>query len=107
MNLEHLASQLVAIGLDVAIKATVLLVLTCAVISLYRRSSAAIRHSIWLVAMLGLLALPLATWALPAWRLPILPAGYAGTTVEALKAESRASVASAQSFTLFNSCMPN
>ena len=59
--------------LDTAAKGTVLLLLACLVVWLCRRSSAALRHSIWCTTMGGLLLLPIASWALPTWQLPILP----------------------------------
>jgi beta-lactamase regulating signal transducer with metallopeptidase domain len=97
MILDQLASQLLAPGLDVAVKATVLLVLAGAVTGLCRQSSAALRHSIWLVAMLGLIVLPLATWALPAWRLPILPASLAQPPAQISVEENQEAVESIQS----------
>jgi beta-lactamase regulating signal transducer with metallopeptidase domain len=60
--------------LDTAAKATVLLSLTCVIAWLLRRTSAALKHSIWSLSLLALILLPAASWMLPSWRIPILPA---------------------------------
>ena len=73
MNLNTLTGWFAPLLLDTSIKGTVLLLLGCMTAWLCRRSSAALRHSIWLIAMLGLLLLPIASLALPAWRIRILP----------------------------------
>jgi beta-lactamase regulating signal transducer with metallopeptidase domain len=67
--MESLAYLLV----DMTVKGTLLLLAACVAVSLLRRSSAALRHSVWRLAMLSLLLLPIVAWALPEWRLPILP----------------------------------
>src|SRR5467141_1797207 len=51
-----------------SVKATVLLVLTILAVSLLRRRSAAERHQVWAVGILGSLALPVLTFLLPAWH---------------------------------------
>src|SRR5262249_61412064 len=39
-----------------------------------RNASAASRHAVWSLAVCALLLLPVLTWAVPAWRVGILPA---------------------------------
>src|SRR5262249_55469297 len=39
-----------------------------------RNASAASRHAVWSLALGALLLLPVLTWAVPAWRVAILPA---------------------------------
>ena len=67
--------------LEILIKATALLAIAAIANRLLaRRASASARHGLWTLAIAGLLALPLASLALPAGtlRLPILPAQNAG-----------------------------
>ncbi len=58
--------------LDVAAKSTVLLLTTLAVVLLLRRTSAATRHLIWTLGILGVLVLPV-VGALSPWRLAVVP----------------------------------
>ncbi len=73
MDTLTLARSFASLLLDTAAKGTVLLLLACLAAWLCRRNSAALRHSIWCMTMGGLLVLPVASWALPAWQIPILP----------------------------------
>ena len=73
MEMLTLARSFASLLLDSAAKGTALLLLAALAALLCRRSSAALRHSIWCLAMGGLLVLPVASWALPAWQIPILP----------------------------------
>ena len=60
----------------IVVKATVLLAAAALVdAGLRHRGSAAARHLVWTVAVVGLLALPIASVALPAWtlRIPVAP----------------------------------
>jgi beta-lactamase regulating signal transducer with metallopeptidase domain len=59
---------------ELAAKATVLLLLTAVVAALLWRSSAATRHLVWCMGIVGVLALPLFSAFLPTWELPLLPA---------------------------------
>jgi beta-lactamase regulating signal transducer with metallopeptidase domain len=76
---------LARIGTDATIKATVLLVVALLATKLLRNSSAAIRHHIWSLTMVGLLLLPILSALLPPWQIPIL-SGNANVT----SAQSRA-----------------
>lgn len=59
---------------DLAIKGTIILMVTGVLSLALRRSSAAIRHLVWSLGMAGLVALPFLSKALPQWGLPVLPA---------------------------------
>jgi beta-lactamase regulating signal transducer with metallopeptidase domain len=63
--------QLLPFLVAFTIKATVILLLAAIVSALLWRSSAAVRHLVWTVAVAGILALPLLSAVLPAWELPI------------------------------------
>lgn len=56
---------------DAAVKSVALLVPAFVLTAAMRRSSAAARHAVWLLAVVGLFALPVVSAVLPAWR--ILP----------------------------------
>jgi hypothetical protein len=47
---------------------TILLIFACSAASAARRRSAAFRHLVWAVGILGTLTLPLVTLLLPAWH---------------------------------------
>jgi len=59
--------------LDASLKGALLLALAGLVGLTLHRSSAAVRHMVWCIAVLGALTLPVLSWLLPSWRLPILP----------------------------------
>jgi hypothetical protein len=69
-----------ALLVAVALKATLILLLAAGATALMRRSSAAIRHLVWCVAVLGVLALPLLSLVLPPWEMGLLPEGPHGAT---------------------------
>ena len=73
MDLNTFTRSVAALLLDTSLKGTVLLLLACMAVWRCRRSSAALRHSIWRITMVGLLLLPIASLALPEWQIPILP----------------------------------
>ena len=50
-----------------------LLGLTTAVAAAFYRSAAAVRHRLWSLTLCGLFVLPVLSWLLPGWRLPIVP----------------------------------
>jgi beta-lactamase regulating signal transducer with metallopeptidase domain len=56
---------------DAAIKGIVLLAGVCLAVGFLRRASAAVRHLVWLLGLIGLLILPALSATLPGWR--ILP----------------------------------
>ncbi|MFO1001610.1 MAG: M56 family metallopeptidase [Planctomycetaceae bacterium] len=77
--MNRLISVLTALGglvmfplVDLAIKGTIVLVLAGSACFVLRRDSAATRHFVWSTAMGLLLAMPILSLVLPAWR--ILPA---------------------------------
>ncbi|MBM80539.1 MAG: hypothetical protein CMJ78_08090 [Planctomycetaceae bacterium] len=74
MSLISFIDTAAEILIDTSIKATVLLMLALIATRLLRRASAATTYSIWAFTMLSLILLPLATWMLPSWSIPILPA---------------------------------
>ena len=80
---------------DAVAKATILLGLTTAVAAVFYRSAAAVRHRLWSLTLCGLLVLPLLSWLLPGWRLPIVPStvGLIGSRASSIEgtAESRSS----------------
>jgi beta-lactamase regulating signal transducer with metallopeptidase domain len=59
---------------QLALKATLILLVAALASAALWRSSAAVRHMVWCVAVAAVLALPFFTVLLPAWELPVLPA---------------------------------
>jgi beta-lactamase regulating signal transducer with metallopeptidase domain/DUF4097 and DUF4098 domain-containing protein YvlB len=57
------------VPLDLALKSVSVLALVTLSMPLLRRGSAALRHLVWLLALMGLLALPFLSAALPGWNL--------------------------------------
>lgn len=62
-----------AVLVDMAVKGIVILALATMVAAALRRSSAATRHLVWALALIGLLLLPMLALVMPKWQLPILP----------------------------------
>lgn len=60
-----------ALLLDAALKGTVLLLFAFALARIMRPMSAAGRHLLWTMTVLGLLAIPVFSWLLPAWQFPL------------------------------------
>src|SRR5689334_21111867 len=54
--------------MELLAKVTIILALAWVITALLRKSSAAIRHSVWTAAVFACLALPLLKWALPERR---------------------------------------
>ncbi len=69
--IRDLPSAAIPMVLDMAIKGIILLCAAAIVTVALRRSSAALRHLVWALTMVGLLTLPLFSAVLPQWR--ILP----------------------------------
>lgn len=65
--------QALSVLLDSGIKGIVLLALAALIVLSMRRSSASARHLVWALALCGLLLLPIVSFIMPAWQLPILP----------------------------------
>ena len=63
----------IAPALGVLLRVTVLLLVAPLVAFALRRSSAAMRHLVWTLSLLGALLIPLCTWVLPAWQWAVLP----------------------------------
>jgi TonB family protein len=59
------------LSLVLAVKATIVLAAAGLASLALRRASASTRHLVWVLAFAGLLALPMLTRTLPAWRAPI------------------------------------
>lgn len=68
----------VFVAADAVAKATILLCLATAIAWALHRRAAAVRHRLWSLALCGLILLPLLSWWLPGWRLPILRGGRFG-----------------------------
>ena len=60
--------------LELTVKAFMILAAAGLLTVLLRKTSAALRHTVWSLALGGLLLLPLLTVIVPAWRVAILPA---------------------------------
>ncbi len=70
----------VEVLVDVSLRATLVLACAGGLAVALRKASAAHRHTIWLAAIVGVLALPLLAFALPSWR--VLPRWSGTTAVE-------------------------
>jgi beta-lactamase regulating signal transducer with metallopeptidase domain/Tfp pilus assembly protein PilF len=71
--MRFLLDSAIRFGFDLALKATVVFLLTGAVLLLMRRSSAATRHRVGTFGLAAALLLPLLSAALPQVTVPILP----------------------------------
>ncbi|MBL8203806.1 MAG: M56 family metallopeptidase [Blastocatellia bacterium] len=79
--------------LELTIKAVMILAVAGLLSVLLRNASAALRHSIWSLALGGLLLLPVLTLVVPAWRVAILPAPDCKPNCEATIAQAAPLVA--------------
>ena len=57
----------------ILLRVTVLLSAALLVALALRRSSAALRHLVWTLSLVGTLLVPLCSWVLPAWQWAVLP----------------------------------
>ena len=57
-----------------AIRSTALIAIAALVTLMLRRAPAAIRHLVWTLALIGCIAMPLASRVVPGWALPGIPA---------------------------------
>jgi hypothetical protein len=58
---------------DAGVKGLGLLLLTCLAVLAARRTSAASRHLVWTLTLTALIFLPVLSYVLPSWQLPLLP----------------------------------
>jgi beta-lactamase regulating signal transducer with metallopeptidase domain len=68
--------RLLWLFLDASVKASVILALAAVVCWSLRRQSAALRHRIWTMAIVGSLVVPVLTVIMPRWTLAVLPAAH-------------------------------
>ena len=83
-TLNALCERGLAVLADSAAKGVIVLALAWMIALILRRSSAAARHLIWALALVGLLLLPVLSVSLPKWQIPVLP----GTTMPAKAKEN-------------------
>ncbi len=80
MSIPTNGAEWLAFLAQLALKATLVLLVAGAAAALLRRSSAAVRHMVWCLGIAGVLALPVLSLALPAWEVP-LPVADRGTVI--------------------------
>ena len=88
---------LIQLALDSFVKSAIILLAAGALAVTLRRASAASRHLVWSLAIVSLLALPIFSFALPSWRLPVLPS-LAAASVDAGSRESVGGIVVATEF---------
>ena len=76
MSYEAVLSFLPGFAADILVKATLLLTFAGLLDLSMRQCSAAMRHRVWATAFIGLLLLPMLSFAVPEYRLAILPAEW-------------------------------
>ena len=67
---------------ELAAKATFIMLAAAVAAALLWRASAAVRHLVWCVGVVGVLALPVFAVVLPAWEVPVLPAAPAAPAID-------------------------
>ncbi len=102
-----LGSELV----DLVAKATLLLLVAWGIAFLLRGASASVRHQLWTAALIAVLALPLLSRVLPAWRVSILPAAVGssadGTSSHGVSSEGAASEGAASEGRISSTPVPS
>jgi beta-lactamase regulating signal transducer with metallopeptidase domain len=78
--------------LSLVLKSTAVLAMALAVAAALRRSSSSARHTVWALALTGLLIFPVLGHVLPRWEVPVLPPPSAAPA--ALSPSSTGSIAS-------------
>jgi HEAT repeat protein/beta-lactamase regulating signal transducer with metallopeptidase domain len=78
-----MSGVVIAQVVDAGLRASVLLGVAGLAALLLRRGSAAARHFVWTLGLLGALALPVVSALVPAWKLPLLPAPAAAPALRA------------------------
>src|ERR1044072_2059307 len=59
--------------LSTSLKGVLILIIAAALSFALRKASAASRHLVWSLAIASLLALPVLSFGLPSWQVPVLP----------------------------------
>src|SRR6185436_1687681 len=59
--------------LSTSLKGMLILIIAAALSFALRKASAASRHLVWSLAIASLLALPVLSFGLPSWQVPVLP----------------------------------
>jgi HEAT repeat protein/beta-lactamase regulating signal transducer with metallopeptidase domain len=80
---------------DAVVKATILLATAGALSVVLRRASAAVRHLFWTLGLLGTLALPALSIALPAWHVAMIELPAVGQPIETIGASAPPPIRSA------------
>ncbi|HET9532715.1 MAG TPA: HEAT repeat domain-containing protein [Blastocatellia bacterium] len=83
LSLSSQSSHWFGLLFDLAIKGAVILAVAALTSVALRRASAAVRHLVWNLALVSLLALPALSLVLPAWNVAVLPRLLASPEAEA------------------------
>ncbi len=78
--------------IDAVAKTTVILLAAAAASIVLRQASAALRHLVWTLALTSALFLPIASFALPKWQLPLLTVGAEPAPAPAVADQSEPAV---------------
>ena len=75
---SDIAMRWLAVLADAAVKGLIVLLVAAGATLLLRRSSAALRHMVWTLAVAALILMPVLSIALPQFHVPLLP-DWSGT----------------------------